>query len=43
VCAKLYDRKTPIAVAGLLNDPVLPLFEQHEIKLLRVLTDRNLL
>jgi transposase InsO family protein len=40
-CAKLYDRKTPITAADLLNDRVLPLFEQHEIKLLRVLTDRG--
>ena len=41
VCAKLYDRKTPITAADLLNDRVLPLFEQHEVKLLRVLTDRG--
>src|SRR5207344_2707378 len=40
-CAKLYDRKTPITAADLLNDRVLPLFEQHEVKLLRVLTDRG--
>ena len=37
VCAKLYDRKTPITAADLLNDRVLPLFEEHEVKLLRVL------
>src|SRR5689334_16123219 len=41
VCAKLYDRKTPITAADLLNDRVLPFFEQHEVKLLRVLTDRG--
>src|SRR5262249_480040 len=41
VCAKLYDRKTPITAADLLNDRVLPLFEQHEVKLLRMLTDRG--
>jgi hypothetical protein len=41
VCAKLYDRKTPITAADLLNDRVLPLLEQHEVKLLRVLTDRG--
>jgi hypothetical protein len=35
VCAKLYDRKTPITAADLLNDRVLPLFEQHDAKLLR--------
>ncbi len=27
-CAKLYDRKTPITAADLLNDRVLPLFEE---------------
>jgi hypothetical protein len=35
VCAKLYDRKTPITAADFLNDRVLPLFEEHEVKLLR--------
>jgi Winged helix-turn helix len=39
--AKLYDRKTPITAADLLNDRVLPFFDGHEIKLLRVLTDRG--
>jgi hypothetical protein len=39
--AKLYDRKTPITAADLLNDRVLPLFEEHDIKLLRVLTDHD--
>src|SRR5215471_8190161 len=39
--AKLYDRKTPITAADLLNDRVLPLFEEHDVKLLRVLTDRG--
>ena len=39
--AKLYDRKTPITAADLLNDRVLPFFEEHEVKLLRVLTDRG--
>jgi transposase InsO family protein len=38
---KLYDRKTPITAADLLNDRVLPFFEQHGISLLRVLTDRG--
>src|SRR5207253_4266160 len=28
--AKLYDRKTPITAADLLNDRVLPVFEQHD-------------
>jgi transposase InsO family protein len=40
-CAKLYDRKTPIAAADLLNDRVLPLYEEHDIRLSRVLTDRG--
>jgi len=26
---KLYDRKTPITAADLLNDRVVPLFEKH--------------
>ena len=37
--AKLYDRKTPITAADILNDRVLPFFEEHEIVLSRVLTD----
>lgn len=40
-CAKRYDRKTPITAAALLNDRVVPLFDAHEIPLLRVLTDRG--
>jgi hypothetical protein len=39
--AKLYDRKTPITAADLLNDRVLPFFDSHEVKLLRTLTDRG--
>ena len=39
--AKLYDRKTPITAADLLNDRVIPFFESHQVKLLRVLTDRG--
>ena len=39
--AKLYDRKTPITSADLLNDRVLPFFEEHGLPLLRVLTDRG--
>ncbi len=39
--AKLYDRKTPITAADLLNDRVLPFFETHAIPLNRVLTDRG--
>ncbi len=39
--AKLYDRKTPITAADLLNDRVVPFFDEHEVKLRRVLTDRG--
>lgn len=38
---KLYDRKNALTAADLLNDKVLPFFEQHEIPLLRMLTDRG--
>jgi transposase InsO family protein len=40
--AKLYDRKTPIVAADLLNDRVLPFFEAHQVRLSRVLTDRGM-
>ena len=39
--AKLYTTKTPIAAADLLNDRVLPFYQEHEVALLRVLTDRG--
>jgi transposase InsO family protein len=39
--AKLYERKTPLTAADLLNDRVLPLYEQHGIPLQRILTDRG--
>jgi transposase InsO family protein len=39
--AKLYDRKTPITAADLLNDRVVPFFDSQDVKLLRVLTDRG--
>ena len=39
--AKLYDRKTPITAADLLNDRVVPFFDEQELKLCRVLTDRG--
>jgi len=38
---KIYDRKNAIAAADLLNDKVLPFFEEHGISLLRILTDRG--
>lgn len=39
--AKLYDRKNALVAADLLNDRVVPFFEEKEIPLLRVLTDRG--
>ena len=36
--AKLYTTKTPITSAALLNDRVLPFFEEHQLPLLRILT-----
>jgi transposase InsO family protein len=38
---KLYDRKTPITAADLLNDRVVPFFDEHGIVLSRILTDRG--
>jgi transposase InsO family protein len=39
--AKLYDRKNALVAADMLNDRVLPFFEEHQVPLLRVLTDRG--
>jgi transposase InsO family protein len=39
--AKVYDRKNALVAADLLNDRVIPFFEEHEIPLLRILTDRG--
>lgn len=39
--AKLYDTKTPITAADMLNDRVIPFFEEHDIVVSRVLTDRG--
>jgi len=39
--AKLYDRKSALTAADLLNDRVVPFFDTHEVKLGRVLTDRG--
>lgn len=41
VMAKLYDRKNAITAADTLNDVVLPFFEEQNLPLLRVLTDRG--
>ena len=38
---KLYDRKHAITAADMLNDRVLPFFEEHGVPLLRILTDRG--
>ena len=39
--AKLYTTKTPITAADLLNDRVLPFYDEHQLPLLRILTDRG--
>ena len=39
--AKLYTTKTPIAAADLLNDRVLPFYQEQQVSLLRILTDRG--
>ena len=39
--AKLYPTKTPITSADLLNDRVLPFFEEKGMGVLRILTDRG--
>jgi transposase InsO family protein len=39
--AKLYDRKNALVAADTLNDRVVPFFDDHDVKLLRVLTDRG--
>jgi hypothetical protein len=39
--AMLYDRKTPLTAAELLNDRVVPFYDEQDIDLLRVLTDRG--
>jgi transposase InsO family protein len=39
--AKVYNDKTALAAADFLNDKVLPHFDNHHAKVLRVLTDRG--
>lgn len=39
--AKLYTSKTPITAADLLNERVLPFYEEHDLPVLRILTDRG--
>jgi transposase InsO family protein len=38
---KLYDRKNALVAADMLNDRVVPFYEEHDVSLLRVLTDRG--
>jgi Integrase core domain/Winged helix-turn helix len=38
---KLYDRKHAITAADTLNDRVLPFFDEHGVRMLRILTDRG--
>ena len=40
-CAKVYDRKNALVAADLLNDRVVPFFEEQDVDLLRILTDRG--
>ena len=39
--AKVYSAKIPVTAADVLNDRVLPFFEEQDIPVLRVLTDRG--
>ena len=39
--AKLYDRKNALVAADMLNDRVIPWYEENGVKLLRILTDRG--
>ena len=39
--AKLYTSKVPVTAADILNDRVVPFFEEQNIPILRVLTDRG--
>lgn len=41
VHCKLYPTKTPITAADILNDKVLPFYNNHELPMLRILTDRG--
>jgi transposase InsO family protein len=38
---KLYDRKNALVAADILNDRVIPFFEEQDVRLLRILTDRG--
>jgi transposase InsO family protein len=38
---KLYDRKNALVAADFLNDRVIPWYDEHDVRLLRILTDRG--
>jgi transposase InsO family protein len=38
---KLYDRKNALVAAEFLNDRVIPWYDEHDVRLLRILTDRG--
>jgi transposase InsO family protein len=38
---KLYDRKNALVAADMLNDRVIPWYDEHDVRLLRILTDRG--
>lgn len=38
---KLYDRKNALVAADMLNDKVIPWFEEQDVRVLRILTDRG--
>lgn len=40
-CAKLYTSKDAITACDLLNDRVIPMYDDQQIRLLRILTDRG--
>ena len=39
--AKLYTTKTPTTAVDILNDKVLPFYKEHDLPVLRILTDRG--
>lgn len=39
--AKLYTQKTALTAADMLNDRVIPFYDEHGIRVLRILTDRG--
>ncbi len=41
VFAKLYNCKTALTAVDLLNDQVIPFLEEHQVPLIRILTDRG--